>query len=180
MDFFNNNVNDNIKFKINAEGVEPDSIQPRLVFMGEGDVNYIIFGNIEENVCTFEVPELKMYESGNTGKVRLELIAEEQYYNIWEDDFGIKSKKIIKMDEMVTEAVKKVAPKIEVSQVKVEPVNKKKEEPKKVEKKPVKKEEPKKVVKQPIKESKTTPKKVVKPVESKNNEFVSLNDYLKQ
>lgn len=179
MEFFNNKANNDLKFRINAEGIDVSEIQSRLVFITNEGLNYIIFGDIEDNVCTFNVPELKIYEQSSSGKVRFELVADDLYYNVWEDAFDVKVKKSIKLNEMFTEAVKEVIPTISVEPVqetKKEVVTKKKPEPvkKKVELiKEVKKTVVKKKV-QPVKEKKRIP--IPKP--NKEGEFVTLNQYL--
>ena len=115
MNFFNNKNNDNLKFKINAEGINTTDVEARLVFATKENINYILFGNIKENVCTFEVPELKVYEANKGGKVRFELVAKDLYFNVWEDSFKIKAKTTIKLDEMISETVKESKPTIQLS-----------------------------------------------------------------
>ena len=68
MDFFNNKTNDNIKFKINTEGINTKDVESRLVFNTKDQLNYIIY------------PELKIYEKSNNGTVRFELVSKDLYY----------------------------------------------------------------------------------------------------
>jgi len=199
MEFYNNETNDSLKFKINAEGIDVNSIQPRLVFIANENINYIIFGEIENDVCTFDIPQLKIYENENAGKLRFELVAEDSYYNVWEDEFSVRTKKSIKVNEMFGQALKQVIPSINVSpiapEVKQVPIKEeKKPEPVKVKKKEVKKDKPKKEVKKPapVKEQKTIMKEtssksirntektqIAKPVDGSKG-FVSLSEFMRK
>jgi hypothetical protein len=62
MEFYNNKKNESLKFKINMEGIDSSNIEARLVFKSDNNINHIIFGKIKETVCTFDIPELKLYE----------------------------------------------------------------------------------------------------------------------
>lgn len=112
MDLYNNKTNDRLKFKLNAEGINTNDIEPRLVFNSKDKVNYIIFGEIKEGVCYFNIPELKVYESNSKGSVKFELVSKDLYFKVWEDDFVIKTKSTIKIDEMVREISKEYKPQI--------------------------------------------------------------------
>ena len=57
IEFYNNNNNDKLNFKINIEGIDVYKIEPRSIITNE-KANYLFFGKIKENVCTFEIPEL--------------------------------------------------------------------------------------------------------------------------
>jgi len=151
MDFFNNKNNDNIKFKINAEGIDTKDVEARLVFNTKDNLNYIIFGDIKEGVCTFTVPELKVYEKNNNGLLRFELVSKDLYFNVWEDKFNIKTKTTIKIDEMVRESVEEEKPQIKAT-LEATPIFEEKEE---IEEKVVEKKKEKVVEKVEPKTEKT-------------------------
>jgi len=133
MEFFNNKANDKLKFKLNAEGINTSEIEPRLVFNSKDKMNCIIFGKIKEGICTFDIPELKLYEKNDSGDIKFELVSKDLYFSVWEDKFTIKTKTSIKLDEMVRESVEEERPKIKVS-LEAKPIVEKveEEEPKRV------------------------------------------------
>ena len=103
MELFNNKDNDYLKFKINSEGVNINNIEPRLILTTNENKNYLFIGILENGICKFDIPELQMYEKGDNGKIKFEIISEELYFPVWEDTFEIKTKSSIKIEEMVSE-----------------------------------------------------------------------------
>jgi len=106
MEFFNNNQNDNLKFKLNSDGIDLSKIEPRLILTTKENKNYFFIGDIKEGIAIFEMPELKLYEKGDNGKIKFEIISEDEtYFPVWEDRFEIKTKAIIKLEQMISEIV---------------------------------------------------------------------------
>jgi len=103
MEFFNNKENENLKFKINSEGIDTEKVEPRLILTTKENKNYLFFGEIHNGVCKFNIPELGLYEKGEQGKIRFEIISEDLYFPVWQDTFEIKSKASIKIEEMISE-----------------------------------------------------------------------------
>jgi len=114
MEFFNNKPNDYLKFKLNSEGVDEDKIEARLILTTKENKNYFIMGEVNNGICKFDVPELSMYEKGDYGKVKFEIISEDLYFPVWEDSFEVKTKSTVKIEEMISE-MKTTKPKITVS-----------------------------------------------------------------
>lgn len=139
MELFNNKDNDYLKFKINSEGVDSKTIEPRLILTTNENKNYLFIGKLDGDVCKFSIPELKMYEKGDTGKIKFEIISEEMYFPVWEDTFEVNTKSSIKIQEMVSEAkeekkkpsISVVQPIIEKNDDEEEQIVEKKEEIKK-------------------------------------------------
>jgi len=104
MEFFNNVENDTLKFKLNGDGVDLDNIEARLILTTKENKNYFFIGNIKNEICKFDLPELNLYEKGDKGKIKFEIISEDNYFPVWDDTFEIKSKASIKIEEMVSEA----------------------------------------------------------------------------
>ncbi len=125
MDFFNNKINEKLKFKINSEGINIDNIEPRLIFKTNENKNYLFFGNVKNDICEFDIPELKIYESGDNGKIKFEIISDDLYFPVWEDTFEIRTKATVKMEEMVIQ--EQIKPKITASSLIVEKIEKTKE-----------------------------------------------------
>ena len=122
MELFNNKENDLLKFKINSEGININNIEPRLILTTKENKNYLLIGEIQNDVCKFNIPQLNLYEKGEHGKIKFEIISEDLYFPVWEDEFEIKSKASIKIEEMISEiqqnTIKK--PKISVTETKIE------------------------------------------------------------
>ena len=136
MDLFNNKENDILKFKINSDGINVNDVEPRLILMTKENKNVLLIGKIENDICRFEIPKLSLYEKGDNGKIKFEIISEDLYFPVWQDNFEIKSKASIKIEEMVSEIQKPSnKPRISVSETNFEnkPIVEKKVE-KKVEK----------------------------------------------
>ena len=141
MEFFNNKENDILKFKINSDGINVNDVEPRLILMTKENKNVLLIGKIENDICRFDIPELSLYEKGDNGKIKFEIISEDLYFPVWQDNFEIKSKASIKIEEMVSEIQNSTyKPRISVSETNFEnkPIVEKKVEKtleKKVEKK---------------------------------------------
>lgn len=103
MEFFNNKENDILKFKLNSEGIDTEKVEPRLILTTKENKNYLFFGEIQNGVCKFNIPELSVYEKGDHGKIKFEIISEDLYFPVWQDNFEIKSKASIKIEEMISE-----------------------------------------------------------------------------
>jgi hypothetical protein len=109
MEFFNNKENDSLKFKIvNIEGVDIDTIQPRLILITKENKNYFFIGEIQNGVCKFDIPKLESFKNGDDGKIKFEIVSEDDmYFAVWEDTFNVKTKASIKIEEMFSEITKK-------------------------------------------------------------------------
>ena len=122
MDLFNNKENDILKFKINSDGINVNDVEPRLILMTKENKNVLLIGKIENDICRFEIPKLTLYEKGDNGKIKFEIISEDLYFPVWQDSFEIKSKASIKIEEMVSEIQKSSnnKPRISVSETNFE------------------------------------------------------------
>lgn len=114
MEFFNNKENDSLKFKINSEGIDVNKVEPRLVLITKENKNYLFIGEIHNDICKFNIPKLETLNKGDEGKIKFEIISEDMYFPVWEDNFQIKTKANIKIEEMIsnvneTEETKKVS-----------------------------------------------------------------------
>lgn len=173
MEFFNNKKNNLLKFKINSEGLNTKKIETRLILTTENNKNYIFFGNIKDSVCSFNIPELSLYEKNDNGKINFEIVSGDIYFKVWDDKFNINTKATITL-ENIEEEVNKVstpsfttsAPMVEMIQESVEDVE---EEPK---------EEPKKEPKKEPKELKTKNETKTEKEDIKISEIKNFNEYL--
>jgi hypothetical protein len=129
MELFNNKENEILKFKINSEGIDVDDVEPRLILITKENKNILFIGKIEKDICKFDIPQLSLYEKGDHGKIKFEIISEDLYFPVWQDEFEIKSKASIKIEEMVSEIQHSSKPRISVSETK--PIFEKKIETKK-------------------------------------------------
>lgn len=129
MEFFNNTNNDNLKFKLNSEGININKIEPRLILTTSDNVNYFFIGKIKNEVCEFEIPELTLYEKNDSGKIKFEIISEDLYFPVWEDEFKIVTRASIKIEEMfVTENKISDKPKITTDLIFEKPKNETKDD----------------------------------------------------
>lgn len=102
MEFFNNTSNESLKFKLNSEGININRIEPRLILTTSENKNYFFVGKVRNDVCEFDIPELSLYEKNDNGKIKFEIISDDLYFPVWNDEFKIVSKASIKIEEMFT------------------------------------------------------------------------------
>lgn len=99
--FYNNKINESLKFKVDASGVDASVLEARLIFITDNS-NQIIFGKVNENnQCVFNLPKLEGFKKGDTGKVQFELINDDSYFKVWENNFQIESKGEVKVEKQV-------------------------------------------------------------------------------
>ena len=79
---------------IEIEGTSLSKSQVRLVVETE-DMTYMFRGNIENNgLCEVNVPKTKNFlPEGTKGNMRLEVIADDVYFEPWSSDFSVKTNK---------------------------------------------------------------------------------------
>jgi hypothetical protein len=136
---------------IDVEGSSLSKSKVRLV-IENNEMSYMFNGSVnEDGTCEVIVPKTKNFLSeGSKGNIKLEVIADDVYFEPWTSDFHVKTTK--KVNVVVNEQVDE-KPKLKVNVF----------EPK---------EEPKKIVES------VKPKKVVTPV--KNNNTISTSEYIRQ
>ena len=119
------------KFNCNVEieGTSLSKSKVRLVIESE-DMTYLFNGRIENNgVCEVNIPKTKHFLSeGSKGLMRLEVIADDVYFEPWSSEFNVKTNKKVNVvvSEQVEEKPKLRVQVMEQEEVKVsEPVVKK-------------------------------------------------------
>jgi hypothetical protein len=105
MEFFNNKNNESLKFKINSEGIDLENIEPRLILITKENKNYLFIGKVNNGICKFDIPELENFKKGDTGLIKFEIISEDLYFPVWKDEFEIKTKVNIKVEEMISQII---------------------------------------------------------------------------
>lgn len=89
----------NFECNISLQGAKLSSSKARLVLESD-DINFIFYGSIDSNgKCTIPVSKLKNRLDENTlGTAKLEVIAEDTYFEPWEDKFEIKTNKKVTVE----------------------------------------------------------------------------------
>tara|TARA_R110000824_G_scaffold13257_1_gene57732 strand:+ start:505 stop:969 length:465 start_codon:yes stop_codon:yes gene_type:complete len=81
---------------IQLEGASLTQAFARVIVEGE-NLNVIFNGKItNDGNCRIEMPKLNMLKEG--GKMKLEVIADDMYFNPWNSDFELKKSKSIKVE----------------------------------------------------------------------------------
>lgn len=82
--------------KIQIEGAELNDSKVRLIIEGK-DFNLLFNGNIDgDGKCTVNISKVKMLSEGLTGKIKLEVIADDTFFTPWEDNYIVEtSKKVV-------------------------------------------------------------------------------------
>jgi hypothetical protein len=81
---------------IQLEGASLSQAFARVIVEGN-DLNLVFNGNINnDGNCRIEMPKLNMLKEG--GEMKLEIIADDMYFNPWNSDFEIKKSKNITVE----------------------------------------------------------------------------------
>jgi hypothetical protein len=81
---------------IQLEGASLSQAFARVIIEGD-DLNLVFNGTItKEGNCKIEMPKLKILEG--SGNMKLEVIADDMYFNPWESDYELKKSKSIKVE----------------------------------------------------------------------------------
>lgn len=102
--------------KISLQGAKISESKARLVLESD-DMNFIFYGKIgSDGKCTIPVSKLKRYISEDTkGKAKLEVIAEDTFFQPWSDSFEVKTSKKVTVEvkgsdeEILSDTIKKVS-----------------------------------------------------------------------
>jgi hypothetical protein len=88
---------------VNVEGASLDSTKARLVFESK-KWNLCFYGDIGAGgKCKIEIGKLNILSEGETGKIRLEIIAEDTYFVPWNGNFEIQTNKKVTVEVMTPE-----------------------------------------------------------------------------
>ena len=89
----------NFECNISLQGAKLSKSKARLVLESD-DINYIFYGSIDsEGKCTIPVYKLKnRLDEDVTGTAKLEVIAEDTYFEPWEDTFEVKTNKKVTVE----------------------------------------------------------------------------------
>jgi len=97
---------------IQLEGASLSQAFARVIIEGD-DLNLVFNGTItKEGNCKIEMPKLKILEG--SGNIKLEVIADDMYFNPWESDYELKKSKSITVEvkqptkDVITETKAKV------------------------------------------------------------------------
>lgn len=110
---------------IQLQGASIKNSFARIIVEGK-DHSYVFTGEIDQNGhCSVEMNKLKdIFESDETGTIKLEVVADDVYFNPWSDSFQTDLSK--KIDVVVKEQEEPTKPSISVS-VKKQPILKESE-----------------------------------------------------
>ena len=97
---------------IQLEGASLSQAFARVIIEGD-DLNLVFNGTItKDGNCKIEMPKLKILEG--SGNMKLEVIADDMYFNPWESDYELKKSKSITVEvkqptkDVITETKAKV------------------------------------------------------------------------
>jgi len=90
---------------ISIDGVSEEDSQARIIIESK-DWILLFPGEIKNKKCIVPIKSLKLFNEGEVGKIKLEVIAEGNIFIPWEDDFRVKISK--KVEATVNKNVKNV------------------------------------------------------------------------
>tara|TARA_Y100001963_G_C6716008_1_gene416655 strand:- start:374 stop:943 length:570 start_codon:yes stop_codon:yes gene_type:complete len=108
---------ENFECKLHLEGASLREAKARII-LEHGNLSLLYNGNItEDGKCSIPIDKLKgIMQEGAKGKMKLEVIAEDTFFDCWESDFNIETSKKIQVE--VAETHDRVKPVVVVSEVK--------------------------------------------------------------
>lgn len=83
--------------KISVDGADLSNTKARLVLKLPNNKNFLYYGSLKEDVCSFEIPALKEVKD-NQGELVLEVIAENTFFESFTDNFELKQSKSVKVE----------------------------------------------------------------------------------
>jgi hypothetical protein len=110
---------------IQLEGASLSQAFARVIIEGD-DLNLVFNGTItKDGNCKIEMPKLKILEG--SGNMKLEVIADDMYFNPWESDYELKKSKSIKVEvkQPTQDVITETKARVKVNVVKEEKVVKK-------------------------------------------------------
>lgn len=90
---------------ISIDGVSEEDSQARIIIESK-DWILLFPGEIKNKKCVVPIKSLKLFNEGEVGKIKLEVIAEGNIFIPWEDDFKVKISK--KVEATVNKNIKNV------------------------------------------------------------------------
>ena len=103
---------------IQLEGASLSQAFARVIIEGD-DLNLVFNGTItKDGNCKIEMPKLKILEG--SGNMKLEVIADDMYFNPWESDYELKKSKSItvKVKQPTKDVITETKAKVKVNVVK--------------------------------------------------------------
>lgn len=127
VELFNNNPNKEMVFNVNAQGIDPAQVEVKMLLLMEGKATNLFFmADIVDGKVCFNLPALTELNEAQEGTLRLEVIADGEYFKPWESDFQIKAKRSFSVSSSVTETVatpnKKLSVVLETAPTKPAPI----------------------------------------------------------
>lgn len=98
--------------KLDLEGAKLTDSKVRLV-LESSNYNLLFYGTINENgKCQIPVKKLRsLLQESDTGKVKLEVIAEDTYFEPWKDTYNVKTSKKVTVEVVSKETTKPITEK---------------------------------------------------------------------
>jgi len=98
--------------KLDLEGAKLTDSKVRLVLESD-NYNLLFYGTINENgKCQIPVKRLKsLLQESDTGKVKLEVIAEDTYFEPWKDTYSVETSKKVTVEIVSKETAKPITEK---------------------------------------------------------------------
>ena len=96
---------DNFKCNIRLEGASLSNAKPRLI-LESNNKNLIFYGDVDsKGACIIPITGIKgIFKESDTGNIKLEVIADDTYFNPWNDEFITDISKKIKVEVTQTQA----------------------------------------------------------------------------
>ena len=117
--------NEQFECKLNLTGASLKNSFVKML-LESSTANLFFKGKIDENgKCNIDIKKLKgLLNENETGKMILEVIADDTYFKVWEDDFKVETEKKVTVEVFNRQTEKSVSsnkPKLTIESVKPQP-----------------------------------------------------------
>lgn len=117
--------NEQFECKLNLTGASLKNSFVKMLVEGK-ETNLFFKGKIDENgTCNIDIRKLKgLLNENETGKMVLEVVADDTYFCAWEDDFKVETEKKVTVEVMNKQTTKPIIsnkPKLTVENIKPQP-----------------------------------------------------------
>ena len=84
--------------QVTIEGASIENTKASLIIEGK-KWNLVFYGDIDsKGNCQIDIDNLNIFKEGETGKIRLEVVAEGSVFIPWSDDFSVKTNKKVTVE----------------------------------------------------------------------------------
>ena len=101
--------------RLSIEGASLNKASARII-LEHNNLNYLFNGRVDSTgKCVVDIPKMStLFKEGDTGKIKLEVIAEDAYFQPWESGFDVDIARKVRVEGVRNASMKKPSIKVEI------------------------------------------------------------------